>query len=34
VEQDETIRPDTTVEGLAQLKPVFDPKNGTVTAGS
>jgi acetyl-CoA acyltransferase len=34
VEQDETIRPDTTVEGLAQLRPVFDPKNGTVTAGS
>jgi acetyl-CoA acyltransferase len=34
VEQDETIRPDTTVAGLAQLKPVFDPKNGTVTAGS
>lgn len=34
VEQDETIRPDTTVEGLAQLKPVFDPKNGKVTAGT
>ena len=34
VEHDETIRPDTTVEGLAQLKPVFDPANGTVTAGS
>jgi acetyl-CoA acyltransferase len=34
VEQDETIRPDTTIEGLAQLRPVFDPKNGTVTAGS
>jgi acetyl-CoA acyltransferase len=34
VEQDETIRPETTVEGLAQLKPVFDPKNGTITAGS
>ena len=34
VEKDETIRPDTTVEGLAQLKPVFDPANGTVTAGS
>ncbi|MDH5618420.1 MAG: acetyl-CoA C-acyltransferase FadA [Gammaproteobacteria bacterium] len=34
VEQDETIRPDTTVESLARLKPVFDPKNGTVTAGS
>jgi acetyl-CoA acyltransferase len=24
VEQDETIRPETTVEGLAQLKPVFE----------
>ena len=34
VEHDETIRPDTTVEGLAKLRPVFDPKNGTVTAGS
>ncbi len=34
VEQDETIRPDTTIESLARLKPVFDPKNGTVTAGS
>jgi len=34
VERDETIRPDTTVEGLAQLRPVFDPANGTVTAGS
>ena len=34
VEHDETIRPDTTVEGLAQLRPVFDPANGTVTAGS
>ena len=34
VEHDETIRPDTTVEGLAKLKPVFDPRNGTVTAGS
>lgn len=31
---DETIRPDTTLEGLAALKPVFDPKNGTVTAGT
>ena len=29
VEQDETIRPDTT-----ELKPVFDPQNGTITAGS
>jgi acetyl-CoA acyltransferase len=33
-EQDETIRPDTTLEGLAKLKPVFNPKSGTVTAGS
>lgn len=32
--QDETIRPDTTVEALAQLKPVFNPKDGTVTAGT
>ncbi len=34
VEQDETIRPDTTVEALAKLPPVFDPKNGQVTAGT
>jgi len=34
VTQDETIRPETTVEGLSTLRPVFDPKNGTVTAGS
>ncbi|MCH9691439.1 MAG: acetyl-CoA C-acyltransferase FadA [Gammaproteobacteria bacterium] len=34
VESDQTIRADTTVEGLAQLKPVFDPKNGQVTAGT
>lgn len=32
--QDETIRPETTVEGLAALRPVFDPKAGTVTAGT
>ncbi len=31
---DETIRPDTTLEGLAALRPAFDPKNGTVTAGT
>ena len=31
---DETIRPDTTIEGLAALRPAFDPKNGTVTAGT
>ncbi|HCI88163.1 MAG TPA: acetyl-CoA C-acyltransferase FadA, partial [Gammaproteobacteria bacterium] len=34
IEEDETIRPDTTMEGLAQLRPVFDPANGTVTAGT
>lgn len=34
IEHDETIRPDTNVEGLSQLRPVFDPANGTVTAGT
>lgn len=33
-EHDEVIRPDTSLESLAQLKPVFDPKHGTVTAGT
>ncbi|OIN11909.1 acetyl-CoA C-acyltransferase FadA [Oceanisphaera psychrotolerans] len=33
-EHDEVIRPDTCLESLAQLRPVFDPTNGTVTAGS
>jgi acetyl-CoA acyltransferase len=31
---DETIRPETTVESLAQLRPAFNPKGGTVTAGT
>ena len=31
---DETIRPDTTLEALAGLRPAFNPKGGTVTAGS
>ncbi|MTD29307.1 acetyl-CoA C-acyltransferase FadA [Erwinia sorbitola] len=31
---DEVIRPETTVESLAALRPAFDPVNGTVTAGS
>ncbi|MGH1461799.1 MAG: acetyl-CoA C-acyltransferase FadA [Neptuniibacter sp.] len=31
---DEVIRPETTLESLAELKPVFVPKAGTVTAGS
>jgi acetyl-CoA acyltransferase len=34
IEHDETIRPETTVESLGQLRPAFDPKNGTVTAGT
>lgn len=34
IEQDETIRPDTSRESLAQLRPVFDPVNGSVTAGT
>ncbi len=33
-EIDEVIRPETTLESLAALKPVFDPRNGTVTAGT
>ncbi|MEV0271705.1 thiolase family protein [Hamadaea sp. NPDC050747] len=33
LERDESIRPDTTPEALAKLKPVFRP-DGTVTAGN
>jgi acetyl-CoA acyltransferase len=34
VDTDEVIRPDTTIETLATLRPVFNPKGGTVTAGT
>lgn len=34
VTADEVIRPETTVEELAKLQPVFIPKVGTVTAGT
>jgi len=34
IDADETIRPDTNIEALAKLPPVFDPKNGKVTAGT
>lgn len=34
VESDEVIRPETTVDTLAALRPVFDPVNGSVTAGT
>ena len=33
LKRDEHLRPDTTIESLAQLKPAFD-SNGTVTAGN
>jgi acetyl-CoA acyltransferase len=31
---DEVVRPETSVDTLAKLPAVFDPKNGTVTAGN
>ncbi|MGO2233607.1 acetyl-CoA C-acyltransferase FadA [Marinomonas sp. UCMA 3892] len=34
VEVDEVIRPETSMESLAKLAPVFMPKVGTVTAGT
>jgi len=33
-DQDEVIRADASIEALAALKPAFDPKRGTVTAGN
>jgi len=33
-DRDEANRPNTTLEGLAMLPPVFDPDNGSVTAGN
>ncbi len=34
INYDEVIRPETTIETLSALRPVFDPANGTVTAGT
>lgn len=34
VEMDQCVRPDTSLEALAALPPVFMPKGGTVTAGN
>ena len=34
VDKDEHVRPQTTLEGLGKLRPVFDPEGGTVTAGN
>ncbi len=31
---DEVVRPDTNLEALGKLRPVFNPKGGTVTAGN
>ena len=34
IDRDQCVRPDTTLEALAALKPAFMPKGGTVTAGN
>ncbi|MFD2199899.1 acetyl-CoA C-acyltransferase FadA, partial [Halomonas beimenensis] len=34
VARDEVIRADASLESMAELKPVFDPRGGTVTAGT
>jgi acetyl-CoA acyltransferase len=34
VDGDDCNRPQTTLEGLSSLNPVFDPENGSVTAGN
>ncbi len=34
VDRDEQPRPDTTMEALASLRPVFDSERGTITAGN
>jgi acetyl-CoA acyltransferase len=34
IDYDEVIRPESTTESMAALRPVFDPVNGTVTAGT
>lgn len=34
ITNDEVIRPECTVESLSTLRPVFDPVNGSVTAGT
>lgn len=34
MDKDEVYRPDASIEAMMGLRPVFDPTNGTVTAGS
>ena len=34
IQRDEVIRADASLEKMAELKPVFDPRGGTVTAGT
>ncbi len=34
LDYDEVVRPETNMEALSRLRPVFNPANGTVTAGN
>ncbi|MBZ9537817.1 MULTISPECIES: acetyl-CoA C-acyltransferase FadA [Modicisalibacter] len=34
VQRDEVVREDANLDDMARLKPAFDPRNGTVTAGT
>jgi acetyl-CoA acyltransferase len=34
IAKDNRVRPDSTLESYAKLRPVFDPKHGSVTAGN
>jgi acetyl-CoA acyltransferase len=34
LDYDEVVRPETTLDALAKLRPVFNPANGSVTAGN
>ncbi|MHB0777424.1 acetyl-CoA C-acyltransferase FadA [Halomonas sp. WWR20] len=34
VKHDEVVRPDASLEKMSELRPAFDPRNGTVTAGT
>ncbi|APJ03068.1 thiolase family protein [Silvanigrella aquatica] len=34
IDKDNMVRPDTTMESMAKLKPVFDKRNGTITAAN
>ncbi|GAB2784951.1 acetyl-CoA C-acyltransferase FadA [Halomonas shantousis] len=34
IQHDEVVRPEASMETMGSLRPVFDPRNGTVTAGT